>query len=132
MGPMVAHGATLGLVAAGHPVTADAAAEALRAGGNAFDAVVAAGFAGAVAEPFLTSPAGGGFLTARTADGDDVCVDFFVTVPGLERDHDPGELQPVVIRFGQADQVFSGGPASVATPGCLAGYLHVHERYGRL
>ena len=32
----------LGSVAAGHPLTAEAAAETLRAGGNAFDAALAA------------------------------------------------------------------------------------------
>ena len=54
-------------VASGHPQVTEAASEILRAGGNAFDAVVAAGFVGAVAEPALTSLGGGGFLLARTA-----------------------------------------------------------------
>jgi gamma-glutamyltranspeptidase/glutathione hydrolase len=58
-----------GCVAAGHPVTADAAHEVLRAGGNAFDAALAAVAAACVAEPVLASPGGGGFLLARPADG---------------------------------------------------------------
>ena len=51
-----------GAVASGHPLTAKAATEILSAGGNAFDAVVAAGFASVVAEPSLTSLGGGGFM----------------------------------------------------------------------
>ncbi|HJR24846.1 MAG TPA: gamma-glutamyltransferase, partial [Acidimicrobiales bacterium] len=57
-------------VASGHPATTAAAVEVLQAGGNAFDACVAAGFAASIAEPVLTGLAGGGFLLARTADGD--------------------------------------------------------------
>ena len=56
-------------MASGHPCVTVAAREILLAGGNAFDAVVAAGFAAAVAEPALTSLGGGGFLLARTAQG---------------------------------------------------------------
>ena len=69
-------------VASGHPRVTEAAAEILRAGGNAFDAVIAAGFAAAVAEPALTSLGGGGFLLARTAQGQTTLFDFFVDTPG--------------------------------------------------
>ena len=117
-------------VAAGHPETAGAAATILRAGGNAYDAVVAAGFAAAVAEPGLSSLGGGGFLLASPATGAATLFDFFVDTPG--RGHTPSELEPhftpVTIRFSGAEQVFHAGYGSVATPGCLAGYLHVHRR----
>ena len=69
-------------VAAGHEDTTRAALGVLAAGGNAYDAVVAAGFASAVAEPALTSLGGGGFCLARTADGDEILFDFFVDTPG--------------------------------------------------
>ncbi len=58
-----------GAVAAGHPVTAEAAAALLDAGGNAFDAALAGLCAACVAEPVLTSLGGGGFPTARGATG---------------------------------------------------------------
>ena len=121
-------------VAAGHAATADAAAQMLDAGGNAFDAVVAAGFAAAVCEPGFTSLAGGGFLLARTADGTDRLYDFFVDTPGRGR---PGGapapvFEEVSVAFAAADQTFHCGPGSVAVPGTLAGYLGVHERLGRL
>ncbi len=124
----------LGLVATGDRHTSEAAVEVLRAGGNAFDAAVAAGFAGAVAEPCLTSLAGGGFLLARTAAGEEVLFDFFVAAPGLgpEGVPDPRDLVSVPIEFPNAIQTFHVGPASVGTPGALAGYQYVHERLGRL
>jgi gamma-glutamyltranspeptidase / glutathione hydrolase len=124
---------TRGLVAAGHRETVAAAVATLEAGGNAFDAVVAAGFAAAVVEPCLSSLGGGGFLLARTAGGDEMVFDFFVDTPGrgLPVTVAPA-LTPVTLRFGAADQVFHVGAGSVAVPGCLAGYLHVHARLGRL
>ncbi len=124
----------LGVVAAGHPSTAEAAATVLRAGGNAFDAAIAAGFAASVAEPCFTSPGGGGFLLARAADGTETLFDFFVAVPGLgaATPHDPDRLEAVIVAFEAAEQSSTSDPTSVATPGCLAGYLHVHERLGRL
>ena len=69
-----------------------AAVEVLEAGGNAFDACVAAGFAAAVCEPALTSLGGGGFLLARTAAGEEVVFDFFVDTPG--RGLTPSERRP--------------------------------------
>jgi gamma-glutamyltranspeptidase/glutathione hydrolase len=123
-----------GLVAGGHPAVADAAATVLAQGGNAFDAVVAAGFAAAVAEPALTSLGGGGFLLARTAQGESTLFDFFVDTPGrglAGRSFHP-HFEPVSIAFPASDQVFNVGRGSVAVPGCLAGYLHVHERLGVL
>lgn len=127
------HRATVPAVAAGHPATVAAAAEVLTAGGNAFDAAVAAGFAAAVAEPVLSSLGGGGFLLARTRAGEEVLFDFFVDTPGrgVPDDVSP-RMVPVTLRFGAADQVFHVGHGSVAVPGCLAGYLHVHRRLGRL
>jgi gamma-glutamyltranspeptidase/glutathione hydrolase len=124
---------TAGLVACGHEAVADAAASVLRAGGNAFDACIAAGFAGAVAEVGFTSLGGGGFLLAHTAAGEEVLFDFFVDTPGLGL---LGERQlhflPIDVRFAAAHQVFHAGLGSVAVPGCLAGYLYVHRRLCRL
>jgi gamma-glutamyltranspeptidase / glutathione hydrolase len=121
------------VVAAGHPETVAAATTVLEAGGNAFDAVVAAGFTAAVVEPCLSSLGGGGFLLARTAAGEEVVFDFFVDTPGRGLpDAAAPTLTPVTLRFGSADQVFHVGHGSVAVPGCLPGYLHAHARLGRL
>ncbi|MFO7777605.1 MAG: gamma-glutamyltransferase [Nitriliruptoraceae bacterium] len=129
-----AHSAPDAVVAAGHQATVDAALEVLQDGGNAYDAAVAAGFAAAVAEPCLSSLGGGGFLLARPDIGPPVLFDFFVDTPGRGRPAGtpPPELTPATVRFGNAEQVFHVGHGSVAVPGCLPGYLHVHRRLGRL
>ena len=53
---------TYGVVAAGHPKTAEAGKLILAEGGNAFDAAIASLLAAFVVESTLTSPAGGGFF----------------------------------------------------------------------
>ncbi len=122
------------VVAAGHEAVAQAAAVVLKAGGNAFDAVVAAGLAGTVAEPMLTSLGGGGFLLARTGNGEEVFFDFFVNAPGLGLDASMLEphFYPINVAFGGSDQEFNIGLGSVAVPGTLKGLLHVHEWLGRM
>jgi len=123
------------IVAAGHELVSQAAADILRAGGNAFDAVVGAGFASAVAEQTLTSLGGGGFLLARTADAParEIFFDFFVDTPGkgLREEVEP-HFFPVTVDFGGSTQVFNIGLGSVAVPGILKGLLHVHDRLGRM
>ena len=57
-----------GVVAAGHALTAQAAAEILEDGGNAFDACLAGMFMAFVAEAVFASPGGGGFLMSRQSD----------------------------------------------------------------
>ena len=71
-----------GVVAAGHPVTAEAGADALRAGGNAVDAALAAMFASFVAEPMLTGLGAGGYMLVAPPGEEPVLLDFFVEAPG--------------------------------------------------
>lgn len=121
-------------VASGHPRVTEAACAILRAGGNAFDAAIAAGFAAAVAEPALTSLGGGGFLLARPAQGRAVLFDFFVDTPGrgLPASQLEPHFLPVTVRFPGCDQLFNAGLGSAAAPGVLRGYLHVQRSLGRL
>ncbi len=123
-----------GGVASGHPHATAAACDILRAGGNAFDAAVAAGFVAAVVEPALTSLGGGGFLLARTAQGRAVLFDFFVDTPGqgLRASELEPHFLPITVRFPSSEQIFNVGMGSVAVPGVLKGYLHVQRRLGRL
>lgn len=112
----------------------EAACEVLRAGGNAFDAVIAGGFASAVAEPALTSLGGGGFLLARPTGGRARLFDFFSDTPGRGLpDHEiEPHFVPITVPFPGVDQVFHVGRGSVAVPGNLKGFLHVQRRLGRL
>ena len=106
------------VVASGHPRVAEAAADVLRAGGNAFDAAVAAGFAAAVAEPMFTSLGGGGFLLARSREGRSTLFDFFSDAPGRGLDQTQLEphFEPVTVHFPASDQVFNIGLGSAAAP----------------
>ena len=117
----------LGAVACGHPVTAAAAAEVLRDGGNAFDAVVAAQCAACAAEPVLASLAGGGFLLAHPAGADPVLYDFFVQTPLAK--HAPADLDfyPVEVDFGGVTQEFHIGVGATATPGFVRGIFDIHR-----
>jgi gamma-glutamyltranspeptidase / glutathione hydrolase len=119
-----------GAVAAGHPLTAEAAALLLEAGANAFDAALAALCAACVAEPVLTSLGGGGFLTARTAAGDTRVYDFFVQTPRRKRPRSEIELFPVVADFGTAQQEFHIGLGALATPGIVRGLFDCHRDLG--
>lgn len=119
-----------GAVAAGHSLTAEAAALLLEAGGTAFDAALAALCAACVAEPVLTSLGGGGFLTARTAAGETRVYDFFVQTPRRKRPRSEIELFPVVADFGTAQQDFHIGLGALATPGTVRGLFDCHRELG--
>jgi gamma-glutamyltranspeptidase / glutathione hydrolase len=122
-----------GVVAAGHPVTAEAGAQVLREGGNAFDAAVCAALTAFVAESPLTSLGAGGFALVHLAGGSDHLLDFFVEAGG--RDLDPGArgaLEAVEILFDETPQVFNIGPASCGVPGTAAGLWDVSRRFGTM
>ena len=113
-----------GAVAAGHPVTAQAGAQILEAGGNAVDACVAAGFVSWVVESPLTGPGAGGFmLVHRASDHSDRLLDFFVALPGLGlQGHEAAAMDEIEVPFdAQTTQLFRIGGASCAVPGSVAG-----------
>ena len=123
---------TKGAVAAGHPKTAEAAELILEAGGNAFDAALAALCAACVVEPVLTSLGGGGFLLARRNSGETRLFDFFVQTPKRKRPTDQIDFHPIIADFGTAQQEFHIGMGSVATPGTVRGLFDVHRHLGTL
>ncbi len=121
-----------GVVAAGHPATAESAAEILREGGNAYDAVIAAVFSACIAEPVLASLAGGGFLMAHPQQGQPQLYDFFVQTPRNKCPKEQLDFYPIAADFGTTTQEFHIGLGSVATPGVVKGLFHIHQRYGSM
>ncbi len=120
--------ATRGVVAAGHPLTAEAGAQVLREGGNAVDAAVAAILTSFIAESPLTGMGAGGFLLVHTPEGECHLLDFFVQAPVTVA---PAEAQvEFMVDFGGAFQQFNGGPASCGVYGTPAGVCEAVERFG--
>ncbi len=118
---------TPGVVAAGHHDTASAASTILNAGGNAFDAALAALFASCVAEPVLASLGGGGFLLAHSSNTDSVLYDFFVHTPGQRPPVEELDFRPITADFGTAQQEFHIGMGSIAVPGVVRGIFRIHR-----
>ena len=119
-----------GVVAAGHPLTADAGAQVLRAGGNAVDAALAAMAASFVAEPQLTGLGAGGFMLVAEPGEAPALLDFFVSTSGVGAD--PSRRAPLVaaeVFFGTVAQVFHVGPSSCGVYGTPAGMCEAHRRY---
>ncbi len=121
-----------GVIAAGHPATAEAGAEVLREGGNAVDAAVAAMLASFAAEPLLTGLGAGGHMLVAGGDWEPAVLDFFVQAPARRDDGGAVELDAVDVSFGDAVQVFYIGPASCGIYGTPAGVCAAVERWGTM
>lgn len=122
-----------GVVAAGHPATAEAAADVLREGGNAFDAAIAALFTACAAEPVFASLGGGGALMAFEAKRRRArAFDFFAHTPRIKRSEDELHFHAVDADFGPATQEFHIGAGSAAVPGIVQGAWAVHEALGTI
>ena len=117
-------------VACGHPLTADAAAETLQAGGTAVDAAIAAALMATVAEPVLASLLGGGFLMVRTDRAH--LLDFFVQTPRRKVPAGDLDVRTIQAQFGTATQTFHIGAGTMATPGVAPGLAQAHARFGRI
>jgi gamma-glutamyltranspeptidase/glutathione hydrolase len=119
-----------GVVAAGHPLTAEAGARVLREGGNAVDAAVGAMLTSFVAEPLLTGLGAGGYMLVAGAGWEPALLDFFVEAPARAADGSAAELQAIDVSFGDAAQVFHIGPASCGVYGTPAGVCEAMARWG--
>ena len=119
-----------GVVAAGHPLTAEAGARVLRDGGNAVDAAIAAVATSFVAESPLTGLGAGGYMLVHQND-ETVLLDFFVAVPGRDGAERKSELLPIPVHFTpESVQIFNIGAASCGVPGTPAGLVAASERFG--
>lgn len=118
-------------VAATGPVAVDAALGAVRAGGNAVDAALAAMAVAMVTEPGIVSPMGGAYVTAWPAGGAPEVIDGNVEMPGrgLATERFGQGLREFALTYGGGITVYAG-PGSVATPGAFAAMGLAHERHG--
>src|SRR5262245_10059587 len=119
-----------GVVAAGHPLTAQAGARVLREGGNAVDAAVAAMLTSFAAEPLLTGLGAGGYMLVAGGGQDHSLLDFFVEAPTRAGDGSEAALEAIDVSFGDAAQVFHIGPASCGVYGTPAGVCEAVGRWG--
>jgi gamma-glutamyltranspeptidase/glutathione hydrolase len=112
---------TKGVVAAAHPLAAQAGARLLAQGGNAFDAAAATAAALNVVEPYMSGLAGAGLATCWVAAERRVKVlDFVPRVPkGFPVD-----------RF-KAREDLARGPLSAGVPGNLSGWAELIRAHGK-
>src|SRR3954454_6746955 len=135
-----------GVVAAGHPLTAEAGADVLRQGGNAVDAAVCAVLTSFAVESPLTGFGAGGYMLIKPAASSAplpgaagspagsgvVLIDFFVEAPGREGGERGEELVPREVYFDQTPQTFYVGAASCGVPGTAAGLDEALRRFGSM
>ncbi|MHB1319344.1 MAG: gamma-glutamyltransferase [Anaerolineae bacterium] len=122
-----------GMVACAHPAGADAGADALRNGGNAVDAVVAAALAMGVVEPLDCGLGAGGFLLVHM-NGETAALDFMGRAPrATDYRIVPrwgGFLRDYSLAVAGSENEWGG--RSVAVPGAAAGLAAAMRRYGSL
>jgi len=103
------------------------AAEIMKQGGNAFDAMVATEMALAVSYPFAGSLGGGGFMVYRKADGEIGSLDFREKAPlAATKDMYLDENGNAIPEKSQV------GSLAIGVPGTVAGIFAVHKKLGSL
>jgi len=122
----------LGVAASGSAEVSQTAVEILKAGGNAFDAVLGALCTASIAEPLLVSLGGGGFLLALPEGEKPRVYDFFCQTPKHRRPDRELDFYPIMADFGTAEQEFHIGMGSIAIPGMVAGIFEAHQGLGRM
>ena len=131
-------GRRLGVVAAGHPLVAEAGFRILRNGGNAVDAGVASVFAAGVVEQTSFGLGGEAPILIKLKDqkvvainGDGIApelatVSFYENLPAS----DPRKIQQATYQGVKAGTIPSFGPLSAIVPGAIDALLLSLENYG--
>ncbi len=113
------------MVATVHPLATRAGVEAMRRGGNAIDAAVAAALTLGVVDGHNSGIGGGCFMLIRLADGRFIAIDGRETAP-------KAATRDMYLRDGKADTALSQtGALAPATPGALAAYEHAVRNFGK-
>lgn len=115
-----------GAVATVHPLATEAGLAALKAGGNAVDAVVASALMLGVVDGHNSGLGGGCFLMAHLADGRVLAVDGREMAPA-------GASRDLFLRDGVVDgRLSQHGVLAVGVPGEAAVLWHMSTNHGRL
>ena len=110
-----------------HQIATRVGVDILRAGGNAVDSAVAAGFALAVVHSPAGNIGGGGFMLIRMADGTTHFLDYREMAPGAaSRNMYLDALGNVIPGASEI------GYKSIAVPGSVAGMVYAEKKYGKL
>ncbi|MDB6175005.1 MAG: gamma-glutamyltransferase 1 [Chthoniobacteraceae bacterium] len=117
---------TRGIVATGHALATEAGVNAMKDGGNAVDAAVAAALTLGVVDGSNSGIGGGCFFLIHTAKGEVIAIDGRETAP-LTASRD------MFVRNGKPDTRLSQvGALASGTPSALAAYHLAVERFGKL
>ena len=115
-----------GAVATVHPLATDAAVAAIRRGGNAVDAAVAAGLTLGVVDGHNSGIGGGCFFLLRTSRGAIVAIDGREKAPAKA-------TRDMFLREGKAaPELSQNGPLAIGIPGSLAVYEYALRHFGKL
>lgn len=124
----LAHTATgsKGIAATVHPIATEAAINAMKRGGNAIDAAVAAALTLGVVDTHNSGIGGGCFMLIRLANGK------FVAIDGREM-AGAAATRDMYLRDGKADTKLSQtGALAPGVPGALAAYAYAMKHFGKL
>lgn len=114
-----------GMIATSQPLASAAGLRVLESGGNAFDAAIAASAVLSLVEPHMTGLGGDLFALFWSADED--------RLVGLDATGRAGaNMTPERIRADGFDRMPGSGPRAVTTPGAIAGWAALNERYGSM
>ena len=114
-----------GAVSSTSKIASDVGIDVLKKGGNAFDAIVATGFALAVTSPANGNVGGGGFLVAHTTSGESVSLDFREKAPKLAYE------KMFLNENGEYDRAIAlESHKSSGVPGTVNGLLKILNDYG--
>ncbi len=124
--PLGASVAERGMAATVHPLATDAAVDAMRRGGNAVDAIVAAGLTLSVVDSHNSGLGGGCFLVIRRANGEVVAIDGREIAPAKA-------TRDMFLRDGKAvAELSQTGALASGVPGEVAAFHQAVTKFGKL
>lgn len=113
------------MVATVNPLATEAGVMAMRQGGNAVDAAIAAGLTLSVVDGFNSGIGGGCFILIRTADGEIIAIDGREIAPAAAH-------RDMYLVNGKPDTTLSQiGPLAIGVPGALKAYERAVREHGK-